>query len=106
MNRCTYKDLLKHNRILDETNVLEFIKDIINEMTSNKRILEGVLYYTKSSEIGIASANAITILNYCGYSFKGKQLMRIKAAKANLRNGMFNATNSSGSDFRGANLSP
>ncbi|MCD6056434.1 MAG: Myosin heavy-chain kinase, partial [Gammaproteobacteria bacterium] len=111
------------NRVLltKEPQMIKRLAEAANEYPDFKEALNKILLASKEiSGLSIAAANAITILNYAGVDFSGRDLSEVQIPGADLTSGIFYGTNLSGAnlanvilrqtylsyaDFRGSNLS-
>jgi WD40 repeat protein len=104
------KDLEKLNRVelMERYKVLDFIKEMMNEcFREDKRAIQESLFRIvrlRDPNFGLASSNAISILNYCGKSFHNQNLSGIYIKKANLRYSCLINANLNGSNLENANL--
>jgi WD40 repeat protein len=105
------QDIEKLNSVelMERYKVLDFIKEIMNECTKeDKQPIQESLFRIvrlRDPKFGLASSNAISILNYCGKSFYNQDLRGIYIKKANLRYASLINANLNGSDLENANLS-
>ena len=88
-----------------EPSIIQFLVDMTEGKYEEIQALLTVLNATKGHpELGIAGANAISILNAAHFSFSGMDLENICIPGAVLDNGMFSATNFKGADLSGVSL--
>jgi WD40 repeat protein len=106
----TTKDINQLNRVelMERYKVLDFIKEMMNEYSQeHKQLIQEVLFSIirlRDPKLGLASSNAISILNYCGKSFYKQDLSGVFIKKANLRYACLINANLNGSDLENANL--
>jgi WD40 repeat protein len=107
----TAQDVKQLNRVelMERYKVLDFIKEMMNECSKeDKNLIQKALFNIvrlRDLRQGLASSNALTILNYCGKSLHGQDLSGIYAKKANLRYACLINSNLNASDLEGANFS-
>ncbi|CAL6039033.1 Pentapeptide_repeats-containing protein [Hexamita inflata] len=80
-----------NTKLIFETQHLKYIIKKCQENKNLQTTLLNILYQSKTqSEIKIAAANALTILNISGYKFIGRDLSNIQVPGATLSKGIFN----------------
>ena len=82
--------------------ILEFFKDVF--IGNSESLLEIVYKSKENPNLARAAANAITILNFCNYSFSGLDLSCVSIPGANLSNCVMQRTKLSNSNLKGVNF--
>jgi hypothetical protein len=99
------QDKLNQQLIVKETELLQFLADRVIESEGYKRTLFQWIELSKEhSDVAIAAANAITILNRAREIFSGMSLAGIRIPSAELEGAIFDGTNLQGADLRGVNF--
>ncbi|KAF9170686.1 hypothetical protein BGX20_008645 [Mortierella sp. AD010] len=96
---------LRRRNLVGERSVLQFLAERVQQEPVFKDQLHSVIERSKSDEtVGIAAANAITILVRAGVQFNGADLRNIKIQGADLSFGMFDSAQLEGADLWKVNL--
>ena len=100
----TITECLNVYSIVKEKNILEFFKSMVVSNKNLQKILFEIVLDSTCENNYIASANAVTILNYSNYSFSGKDLAGVRIPYADLSESILDQTDLSYSDLTGVNF--
>jgi len=93
---------LNQQLLVDNPNTMQLLADIVKKNPKFKAFLFQLVYASKrSSELKVAAANAISILNAAHVSFSNMDFSRVRVPYADLSFGMCDHTNFSGANLTG-----
>lgn len=91
---------INQQNLREESEILARLEEMAKQDSSIQGLLSDLIIKSREvAGLGIAAANAITLLTRLGTNFSGKDLSEVQISGADLRGGKFHGTN-----FTGANL--